>query len=249
MINILLPIAGGGGLANEMGSHYPTPLVEIKGRSMIECVIENLKEINDLCRFIVLLRTEDCRKFHLDNTVSLLVPVESVVLKLDNTTQGALCSSLLAISHIDNETPLVIANSDQIFNEGVLASAIELIKKSGAAAGCPYFSSVHPRWSYVQMDEGAIIEAAEKNPISKNAIAGIYYFSSGALFVKAAKRAILNRRETDDVFYISSVLNELILDGRRVIGVPVNNDDYYSFFTPQRVEDFQKSRYSEKNAK
>lgn len=240
MINILLPMAGSSGLADEMKYPYPSPLIEIKGSPMIERIIANLMEIDESCRLIVLLRSEDCRRFHLDNTLKLLIPPGGVIIKVDGVTKGALCSSLLAVSHINNEDPLIIANSDQIFRKGVLASIISEIKKTGADAGCPYFPSVHPRWSYLQIKDGLVVEAAEKNPISRNAVAGIYYFSAGSLFVEAGKRAILSGRETDGMFYISSVLNELVLDGRKLVGIPVDDKDYYSFFTPQRIEEFDR---------
>lgn len=240
MINILLPIGGLSEMSEKMGYPYPAPLIELHGRPMIERVVDNLKEVASDCRFIFVLREDDCKKFHLDNIVKLLAPESSIVIKLNGDTKGALCSALMAVPHINNNTPLIVANSDQLFDAGVLGGFIHEMETLKADAGSPFFESVHPRWSYFRMNDSRVVEVAEKDPISRNAVAGLYYFCSGELFVNAAKRAILNSREISGSYYISAAMNELILDGLRVVGTSVSNDKFHSFFTPQRVEEYER---------
>jgi len=240
MINILIPIAGHSCIAEKMGSTYPAPLIELRGRPMIERVVDNLNEVGSDCRFIFVLREDDCKKFHLDNIVKLLAPETSVVIKLNGETKGALCSALMAVPHINNNDPLIVANSDQLFDKGVLEGFVQEMKEHEADAGSPFVDSVHPRWSYFRIDKNRVVEVAEKDPISRNAVAGLYYFRTGKLFVNSAKRAILNSRETSGNYFISAAMNELILEGLNVVGTPVSNDKFHSFFTPQRIEEYER---------
>ncbi len=241
MLNVLLPIAGTSSLFDSKLYPYPVPLIEVLGKPIIERVVANLSEIDEATRFIFVVRGEDCRRFHLDSTLALLSAPPSEIVKLEGDTRGALCSGLMAITHVNNDRPLIIANSDQLF-EGVLPQAWRELSAPGADAGCLYFESVHPRWSYVRLDNGLVTEAAEKNPISKHAIAGFYYFASGRIFVRAAMKTILNQRMVDDRYFIAPVFNELILEGRRVRAVGLPEGAYVSFFTPQRIEDYERKR-------
>ena len=84
------------------------------------------------------------------------------------------------------------------------------------------------------------MEAVEKNPISRHAVAGLYYFRSGQQFSDHAMQAILNGRHTDDKYYTSAVLNEYILAGQNVLPVLVNTENYHSLFTAQRVHDYER---------
>jgi dTDP-glucose pyrophosphorylase len=240
VINIIIPMAGLSPLAKELEYPYPSPLVEIQGIPLIQYVIENLCEIGKNVTFSIILRDEDCRRFHLDSTVKLLTSNKVNVVRLQHDTAGALCSILMAIEHFDNDHELIIANSDQIFDKGVLSSLMKTIGISGANAACPIFDSVHPRWSYLRISGAEVVEAVEKNPVSRHAVAGLYYFRSGKQFANLAKRVILNGRETDGKYFTSAVLNEYILDGLPVLPIGIHNETYSSLFTAQRVHDFER---------
>lgn len=233
-------MAGLSSLAKELEYPYPSPLVEIQGVPLIQYVINNLCEIAKDIEFTVILRDEDCRRFHLDSTVKLLTDNKVNVVRLQRETSGALCSILMAIEYFDNDNKLIIANADQIFDKGVLATLMETIDTSVSDAACPVFDSVHPRWSYLRISENKVVEAVEKNPVSRHAVAGLYYFRSGQQFAKLAKRVILNGRETDGKYFTSAVLNEYILEELSVLPVEIRNEAYSSLFTAQRVHEFER---------
>ena len=152
-----------------------------------------------------------------------------------------MCSALMAIDHIDNDTPLVIANFDQLIEPG-LREMFDALQGSGCDAGCLTFDAVHPRWSYVRLQDGRVVEAAEKKPLSRNAIAGFYYFARGARFVRAASRTLLAQASVDGRFYVAPVFNQLILDGDDVHTVAVPRGSYHSFYTPQRIEEYEREQ-------
>lgn len=240
MLNIVIPMAGLSKLADELEYVYPTPLVEINGTPLIQHVVTNLRTLAPQAKFTVILRDEDCRRFHLDNTIQLLTDHRANIVRLAQNTSGALCSVLLGIEHFSSPLPLVIANADQIFDVHALSVFMNSIVSNQPEAACPIFDSVHPRWSYGRVSEGKIVEAVEKNPVSRNAIAGLYYFKEGQQFVDLALRAILNGRHTDGNYYTSAVLNEYILDGRDVMPFTIRSEDYHSLFTAQRVHDYER---------
>lgn len=239
MINLLLPMAGISPLAQELGYPYPSPLVEICAVPLIQRVIENFSEVGEHLRTIAVLRSDDCRNYHLDSTIRLLAPTDARIVSLQQETAGALCSVLMAIDHYNDDAPLIIANCDQIFDKGTLRGFMSRVLTENVDAACPTFDSVHPRWSCLRIVEGQVVEAVEKNPVSRHAIAGLYYFKSGRQFAEAAMRAVMNGRDVDGRFFISAALNEYILDGKNVIAVPIDNAAYHSFFTAQRVLDYE----------
>lgn len=239
MLNILIPLAGPTPFFDSSEYPFPKPLIEIRGTPMIEHLIDNLKSIEAEKRFIFLLRGDDCSRFHLDETVRLLAGEDAVILKIKGETKGAVCSALLAVDYIDNDEPLLISNGDQLFEQG-LSEYIRALFRDDVDGGCVVFESVHPRWSYVRLEgDRRIVEASEKRPISKNAIAGVYAFRRGGDFVRGAKEAIRKDASVGGSYYISAVLNELVLMNRSLHAVSVPNDDYVTFYSPQKISEYE----------
>ncbi len=236
----LIPIAADDNHFSGSEYHFPKPLIEIDGVPMIARVIDNIIQQDPDARFIFIVRSADCRSFGLDLTLQESCPGGCTIIAVDRETAGAACSALLAVDHIDNDEPLVICNGDQIIEYGI-AKALRKFSKSGADAGVITFPSVHPRWSYVRLDEsGAVTEAAEKRVISRHAIAGFYWFARGSYFVQAAKSSLLNHQSVNGVFFIAPTLNELILQGFTVAASGIDNSDYQSLFSPQRLENYER---------
>lgn len=108
-MNVLIPMAGEGSRFANAGYTFPKPLIEVRGKPMIQTVVENL---NVEARFIFIVRREHYEKYHLKHMLNLIAPGCEIVL-VDGLTEGAACTTLLAKSLIDSDDPLMIANSDQ----------------------------------------------------------------------------------------------------------------------------------------
>lgn len=239
MINILIPLAGKSTFFEVNEISFPKPIYEINGKTMIELVIENLSQIKDEKRFIFILKEDDCRRFHIDNVVRLLTNSNCVIKYALDETKGAVCTCLLAIEDIQNDDPLIISNGDQIIDDCIL-DALTYFNEKNYDGGVITFASVHPKWSYVRLNnEGMVIETAEKIPISKSAIAGFYYFKNGKYFIDAAFKAIEKDANTDGLFYISQVFNELILDNFVIGHYNINSNKYHSFYSPKKIDEFE----------
>lgn len=241
MINILLPLGGMSTFFDTDEYPFPKPLIEINGKLMIEMVIENYASLREPHRFIFIVQQEDCRKYHLDDTLKLLTDGNCEIVMLGNETKGAVCSALMAIDHIDDGDRLLISNGDQYIDVD-MNEIFSFFGKRDSDGGVMCFRAVHPKWSYVRLDEeGMIIETAEKRPISHNAIAGFYYFRHGSDFVRAAMRSIEKDASVNEVYYIAPTLNELVLENKRLDVYRIDTRQYYSFYSPQKIKEFEKA--------
>lgn len=215
---------------------YPLPLIEIGSKTIIELLIENLSKVDKNVHFIFIVSNSDCRKFHLDSTLNILTDARASIIRLENETRGSACSALMAVDFISSDIPLLISNSDHIFDDSVL-DMIQSFKN--ADAGVVTFDSVHPRWSYVRIDENDnVIETSEKHPISRNAIAGLYYFSNGKSFIDATMQMIRKGDIVNDNYFIAPVLNQMILSGKNILTHKIDNDRYHTFYTPQKIQEY-----------
>lgn len=240
-MKIIVPIAGKSSFFNEQNSPFSKSLIEIKGKPMIELVINNLKKINDNLEFVFLVNSEDCKKFHLDNILKL-ISSDCKVVKIRGETKGALCSVLLSIEHI-TDGELIICNGDQIidcnFND-----ALTHFRSQDFDGGVITFNAVHPRWSYVRFDDNKnVVETAEKRPISRYAIAGFYYFRNGKEFVKAAMESIKKDSSVNELYYIAPAINQMILKNNKITTFEVPAKKYHSFYSPKKIDEFEKGNY------
>ena len=238
MLKIIIPLAGSSDTFINSGYSYPKPLIEIKGRIIIDWVIENPKLIRIPHKFIFIVLEEDVVKYHIDNTIRLLVP-NSDIIKIKKQTKGGLCSVLMASDKLELNDSILILNGDQIINIDY-NKVNEYWQTQKAEAGIITFESVHPRWSYARIEHHLVQETAEKNPISKSAIAGYYYFKNAKSFLENAFLSILNDNQLDGNYYFSPVLNQYILKGSRVLSYTILNEDYHSFYSPQMIREFDK---------
>jgi len=239
MINILVPLGGKSAFFDSIEYPYPKPLIEVNGKLMIELLIQSYSSITEDHKYIFVINQEDSRKYHLDSTLRLLTNNNCEVVILSNVTKGAACSVLMAIDHIDSDDILIISNGDQILDIDITI-VLDHMKGKKSDAGVVCFESVHPRWSYVRLDEnGRIIETAEKRPISKNAIAGLYYFRHGKDFVKSAMKSIEKDANVDGLYFIAPVLNEMVLENKKLDIFKINNDRYHSFYSPQKIREYE----------
>ena len=244
-MQVLVPISSRSPFFPEEEYFFPKPLIEVAGRPMIELVITQLrKQLRDT-KFIFVIDRTDARKFSIGRAVTLAAGEDTQVIERMGETSGALCSCLLAIDALDPDAPLLISNSDQIISAN-LGLHIENFQKSGADAGVVTFDSIHPRWSYV-VEETAnrVAQTFEKKVMSRHAIAGLYYFKTAASFIDAAKKTILGDVNVGGTFFISSAINQVILDGGDVMYSSIDSRQYHSFYAPSRIAEFERTDVAE----
>jgi HAD superfamily hydrolase (TIGR01509 family) len=211
-MNILIPMAGAGSRFQKAGYTFPKPLIEVNGKPMIQLVVENL---NIDARHIFVVQKQHYDEFNLKHLLGLISPGCKIV-QVDGMTEGAACTTLLAKEFIDNDEPLVFANSDQFldWDSNEFMYSMEADEVDG---GMLTFTATHPKWSFAKRnEEGFVSEVAEKKPISDVATAGIYYWKRGSDYVKYAEQMIKNNIRFNNEFYVCPVFNEALADGKKI---------------------------------
>lgn len=241
MIQIVVPMGGEGRQFAERGYTFPKPLVEIAGQPLIEIVVNNLTPTADH-QFVFVCRQEHLANFALGDVLNLVAPGCRIV-PMGKPTAGALCSVLLAMEHLQHDDELLVANADQWIDapiDGFLRAA----RASDWDGAIMTFPNTHPRWSYARTENDLVVAVAEKQPISRNATAGLYYFRRGIDFVRGAERILLKNATFSGEFYVAPVYNELILAGKRVGMFPIEASQMHGLGTPEEVERFQARAYA-----
>jgi len=211
-MNVLIPMAGAGSRFQQAGYTFPKPLIDVKGKPMIQLVVENL---GIDANFIFVVQKEHREKYNLDTLLNLIAP-NSKVVEVDGLTEGAACTALLAKEYIDNDNPLFFANSDQ-FVEWDSTEFMYKMNETDADGGIVSFRATHPKWSFAKVDEsGLVTEVAEKNPISDIATVGYYYWKHGSDFVKYAEEMIEKDIRVNNEFYVCPVFNQAIEGGKEI---------------------------------
>ena len=231
-MNVLIPMAGAGSRFAEAGYTFPKPLIEVGNKPMIQVVTDNL---NIDAHHIFIVQKEHYKKYNLETVLKLIKPKCSIV-QVEGVTEGAACTTLLAKKLIDNDNPLVIANSDQ-FVEWNANEVMYAFSTEGIDGGILTFQSTHPKWSYAKKNsDGFIDEVAEKKPISTNATVGIYYYKKGSDYVRCAEKMIEKDIRTNNEFYVCPVYNELIKEGGKVRIKNINK--MWGLGTPEDLNNF-----------
>lgn len=219
-------MAGMGERFAQRGYLDPKPLIKVGNVPMIEAVINSL-DIDG--NYIFIVQKKHYVEYNLFELLNRVAP-GCTILQIDGVTDGAARTSLIAKDFINNDTPLVIANSDQII-EWSSKEFVSMLSNKNAIA---LFEADDAKWSYAQIENGIITEVAEKIVISNYASVGVYGWSSGANYVKYAEQMINKDIKTNNEFYICPVYNEAILDGQTVI--PFFVDKMYGVGTPEDLE-------------
>lgn len=211
-MNVLIPMAGAGSRFQQAGYTFPKPLIDVKGKPMIQVVVENL---NIDANYIYVVQKSHREKYNLDALLNLITPNCKIV-EVDGLTEGAACTALLAKEYINTTHPLFFANSDQ-FVEWDSNEFMYKMNETDADGGIVSFRATHPKWSFAKVnEEGFVTEVAEKNPISDIATVGYYYWKRGSDFVKYAEEMIEKDIRVNNEFYVCPVFNQAIEDGKKI---------------------------------
>ena len=242
MLNIVIPMAGRGSRFAKAGYTEPKPLIPIHNKPMIEVVINNLTP-SQKHRFIFLVQIEHLSKYNLASMLEELSP-NCEIINVDQITEGAACTVLLATKFIDNDDSLMIANCDQWIDIDINEYLNDQFNCDGMIMT---MTDDDPKWSFVGLSEDGFVNAVkEKDPISNEATVGIYNFSKGNDFVQAATSMIDNKLKVNGEYYVAPVYEQLISRGAQIkfYNIGFVNDGMYGLGTPDDLEHFLKKKVS-----
>lgn len=246
MLNIVIPMAGRGSRFAEAGYKDPKPLISVCGKPMIQVVVENL---TPQCahRFIFICQNQHIKDYGLEQKLkSYAQNVE--IIGIDGITEGQVCTVLKAKELINNDDPLMTANSDQYidFDINDYLKDMDDRKLDGLIMT---MKADDPKWSYARTNmDGLVTETAEKKVISTDATVGIFNFRRGKDLVRAAERMIADNIRVNNEFYTCPCYNYLIQEGHKigVYGIGEEYNGMYGLGIPKDLEFFLKHPVSEK---
>jgi dTDP-glucose pyrophosphorylase len=233
--NILIPMSGLGSRFANAGYDRPKPFIDVLDDSMIRSVIKNLNF--EGANFIFVINESQVSlidfSYHLDSLIK-----NFKVYTVKEVTKGPACSALLAKELINNKTPLIIVNCDQIIHDFDYLKIVEFsnVNKSDGLLGC--FISDSPKNSYVKLDSsGNIIEVKEKIVISNIATNGLHYWKCGMDFVSSTEAMIEAKETYNNEYYVAPTYNYLIKEGKKVL--PFFYNMHYPIGTPEDLLKYQ----------
>lgn len=231
-INVVIPMAGLGSRFADAGYSKPKPFIDVNGKPMIVRVLENLKIPN--ANYILIGRSE-----HLLIEAELVQQIESeynaTFIGVDKLTEGTACTVLFARKYINNDSPLLIANSDQIVDFDVIDFLEDNFKRNLSGSILVFQDPTkNPKWSFAKLDlNEKVIEVKEKKPISDLATVGIYLFTKGSEFVDGTVDMIINNDRVNNEFYTCPVYNYLIQENLNIGSYKIPLEAMHGIGTPE----------------
>ena len=237
MINVVIPMAGDGSRFQNSKWKTLKPFIKWNNRTMIEYVMDNLN-YKKSARFILILRKEHYQEY-LGELELLQKKYNVTFITIDNKTEGPLCSILFARDLINNEEPLLIANSDQVADCSVDEFIDECLGRGLDGSLLTFYETEKsPRWSFVKTDDqGLVQEVKAKVPFSSQGVVGWYFYTKGRDFVDAAIDLIIHNDRANNEFFQCPTYNYSIRRGKRFGTFMIQEEQMHGTGTP---EDLQK---------
>ena len=234
-MNIVIPMAGLGSRFSNEGFKNIKPLIPLNGKTFIEWSIDSVDFKNIETRFIFVTLEEHYNVLY--SHLKCIKP-DCIVLSVPTLTRGAVETALTAEQYINNDDPLIITNSDQIF-EWDKDKYIDYLNETKTDADVIVVNANTDKFSYIQLDENNCgIRLTEKEVISENALVGIHYWRKGKYFVESTQSMIEKNIRVNNEFYISQTYNELISKYMKIGNYHIGLDNHHAVGTPEDLEKY-----------
>jgi UDP-N-acetylglucosamine diphosphorylase / glucose-1-phosphate thymidylyltransferase / UDP-N-acetylgalactosamine diphosphorylase / glucosamine-1-phosphate N-acetyltransferase / galactosamine-1-phosphate N-acetyltransferase len=237
MINIVIPMAGEGSRFKKSGYEKPKPFIDVNGKPMIVRVLENLSYSD--ARYILIARRD-----HIEKEREVVAQIEkefnAIFIPIDKLTEGTACTVLYARKYINNNNPLLIANSDQIVDVNIADFIDDCSERKLDGSILTFIDDFKdPKWSFAKTDKNNLVtEVKEKVVISKYATVGIYLYSNGKTFVDATIDMIIENDRVNDEFYICPAYNYAINHDLKIGVYNIDFKQMHGIGTPDDLEHY-----------
>lgn len=237
MINVVIPMAGEGSRFVAAGYEKPKPFIDVAGKPMITRILENLNYPG--ARYILI-----ARQSHMEREPELVRMIKhkygAVFIPVEKLTEGTACTVLHARKYINNDTPLLIANSDQLVDTGISDYINDCFNKKRDGSILTFIDEHRdPKWSFARINgEGLVDEVREKVAISEYATVGIYLYSKGRYFVDAAIDMIVKNDRVKNEFYTCPTYNYLINENKKIGIYNIRFEQMHGLGTPEDLKSY-----------
>ena len=235
--NIVIPMAGAGSRFANAGYTKPKPFIDVKGKPMIVRVLENLSCKN--AKYILIAR-DDHIHFERDLVNEIKKEYNVVFHPIGHLTEGAACTVLHAREYINNDEPMVIANSDQIVDINFQDYINDCLERDLDGSIMTFKDpDKNTKWSFARTSSAGLVEEVrEKEPISDLATVGIYMYKSGIDYVNAAIDMFVQNDRVNNEFYVCPVYNYSIKSKKRIGVYDIPFDCMHGLGTPEDLNTY-----------
>ncbi|MDP1836153.1 MAG: glycosyltransferase family 2 protein [Chlamydiales bacterium] len=243
-LTIVIPMAGKGSRFAEAGFKNPKPFIPVEGKPMITHVMDNLDYPN--AKYVLIARQE-----HLDAEPECVQHIQNsynaTFIGIDLLTEGTACTMLFARRLWQPESPLLIANCDQIVDGGIQPYIDDCFERQLDGSILTFEEpTLHPKWSYAKINaQGLVTEVAEKKAISPWATVGLYLFTQASTFVESAIDMIIRNERVNNEFYTCPTYNYAIEKGKRIGIYNIPTSAMHGIGTPEDLDAYLLHRNQE----
>ncbi|MXR50999.1 NTP transferase domain-containing protein [Halovenus sp. WSH3] len=232
----IMPVAGLGSRFATVGISKPKPLIEVGDKPMVRWAADSIPFVDDE-EFVFVARQAHVDEYDIDDRLREIFTPAIDVVAIDYLTEGPACTAALAREHVDDEESVIVTDSDHYF-ESEQYRKLLTSDREGVRGAIPVFKADDDGLSYSAVDEEMHIQrVAEKDPISRYANIGAYYFDEFGEF-RSALEIVQKREETvNNEYYVAPLYNEFV-DGDGDI-VACECETVWSLGTPDAVERFE----------
>ena len=175
--NLVVLMSGRGSRFAINGYTTPKPLLEIDGAPMFVSAANSILNGHTPRKLIFTVLKEHVANFRIDKVIREYFPEASIV-EFNEVTRGPL-ESLVASSHeFIEDIPVISTDCDHTFKNKAFIEFLNSETNNETDLSFPLFSSKNPSFSYAVTDGTRVIEIAEKQRISTNAICSAYFIKS-----------------------------------------------------------------------
>lgn len=248
-MNIIIPMTGYGSRFVAAGYQELKPVIKVLGKPMIEWIIEGMYD-SAKDHFIFICRNEHIRSGLLNEDYLKSLARHVTVRKIDNWIKlGPVYDILRAEESVADDVPCIVNYCDFYapWNWNTVKQKLSDRDCDGAVIAFTGFQPclVPEKNVYASClcdRDGNLIEIREKYCFSMNRFEGLhstgtYFFKNGALLKKYYQKTVEAKAMLNGEYYASLPYNFLVRDGLKV-WVPVFGDKFYTWGTPQDLEEF-----------
>ena len=235
-LHLVMPMCGTGSRFHEQSFKLPKPLIRIQGKPFFYWAANSLAKLSNIIDITFIVLQDHVDKYKIDNVILKYFPNARIVI-LSEVLNGVVLTCMNGIEEIHDDFPIIFNDCDHAFQSNEFRKFLNLSENPDG--GLLTFQSNETIFSYVQYNtEGKIIGTAEKQVVSHDAICGAYYFKSKTVFLKYAKKYLVNCPYME--YFLSGVYNEMIKDKKMIRNF--KTDFYLSFGTPNEFKKIKKSK-------
>lgn len=242
---LVIPMSGLGSRFVRVGYKDPKPLISVHGKPMIEWVLDMFPGMDDVL-FI-------CRREHIETTtmaeiLKRLKPQGEIAV-IEGAKLGPVDALMKARKSIPQDRPVLVSYCDYYMRWDFETFRKEVFTRDADGA-VPCYTGFHPHllpaknlYACCKIDQNRnLVEIREKHtfdPDKTKALhsPGVYYFKTGALFIKYAQKLINSGDSLNGEYYASMIYNHMVRDGLK-IDVPTGISHFCQWGTPEDLQDY-----------